>query len=96
MAELLIRGVRLFRAAGIHVILASQTIGGNVALMGAAGDGLFSQIPVRLALKNSVTESRATLEARNEAAAHLRSREVIVNCEYGIPSANPKDQHRLG
>ena len=90
VAELLIRGVRLFRAAGIHVILASQTIGGNVALMGAAGDGLFSQIPVRLALKNSVTESRATLEARNEAAAHLRSREVIVNCEYGIPSASRK------
>ncbi len=90
VAELLIRGVRLFRAAGIHFVLASQTIGGNLALMGAAGDGLFSQIPVRLALKNSVTESRATLDARNEAAAHLRSREVVVNCEYGIPSANLK------
>ena len=41
-ADLLVRSVRLFRAAGIHLLLASQTIGGNMALAGSAGDSLFS------------------------------------------------------
>lgn len=90
IADLLQRGVRLFRACGIHVILASQTIGGNTALMGSAAEGLFGQVPVRMALKNSLAESRATLGARNDAAAHLRSREAIVNLDYGELSANKK------
>ncbi len=90
IADLLVRGVRLFRACGIHVILASQTIGGNVSLMGAAGEGLFAQVPIRVALKNSLTESRATLGDKNDAAAHLRSREAIVNLEYGDTAANMK------
>lgn len=90
IAELLVRGVRLFRACGIHVVLASQTIGGNMSLMGAAGEGLFAQVPIRVALKNSLTESRATLGEKNDAAAHLRSREAIVNLEYGEISANMK------
>lgn len=90
IAELLVRGVRLFRACGIHVILASQTIGGNVSLMGAAGEGLFAQVPVRVALKNSLAESRASLGDKNDAATHLRSREAIVNLEYGDVSANMK------
>lgn len=90
IAELLVRGVRLFRACGIHVILASQTIGGNMSLMGSAGEGLFGQVPVRVALKNSLTESRATLGDKNDAAAHLRAREAIVNLDYGEVSANKK------
>ncbi|MFT3969787.1 MAG: FtsK/SpoIIIE domain-containing protein [Micropruina sp.] len=89
-AALLVRGVRLFRACGIHIILASQTIGGNASLMGASGEGLFAQVPVRIALKNSVNESRATLGDRNDAAAHLRAREAIVNEDYGDLSANRK------
>lgn len=90
IADLLVRGVRLFRACGIHVILASQTIGGNMSLMGAAGEGLFAQVPVRVALKNSLVESRATLGDRNDAAVHLRAREAIVNEDYGDFSANKK------
>ncbi len=90
LADLLTKAVRLFRAAGIHVILASQTIGGNVALMGAIGDGLFGQVPIRIALKNSVSESHATLGIKNDAAAHLRAREAIVNLDYGELSANRK------
>lgn len=89
-ADLLVRGVRLFRACGIHIILASQTIGGNVSLMGSAGEGLFGQVPVRVALKNSLTESYATLSSKNSAAAHLRAREAIVNQDYGELSANRK------
>jgi len=90
IADLLIRGARLFRACGIHIVLASQTIGGNMALMGGSGDGLFGQVPIRVALKNSLAESQATLGTRNEAAAHLRAREAIVNLDYGAVSANRK------
>jgi ftsK/spoIIIE family protein len=90
IADLLQKGVRLFRACGIHVVLASQTIGGNNSLMGSAAEGLFGQVPIRIALKNSLSESQATLGARNDAAAHLRSREAIVNLDYGAISANKK------
>ncbi len=90
IADLLVKGVRLFRASGIHFVLCSQTIGGNLALMGSVGEGLFGQVPIRIALKNSVTESFATLGIKNDAAAHLRSRQAIVNLEYGEPSANRK------
>ncbi len=90
IAGLLVRGMRLFRACGIHIVLASQTIGGNMSLMGSAGDGMFAQIPVRIALKNSVAEARATLGERNDAAAHIRAREAIVNHDYGDFAANKK------
>lgn len=90
IADHLIKGARLFRACGIHIILASQTIGGNLALMGSAGDGLFGQVPIRIALKNSLAESHATLGPKNEAAAHLRAREAIVNLDYGAAAANRK------
>lgn len=89
-ADLLIKGVRLFRACGIHIILASQTIGGNMSLMGTAGEGLFGQVPIRIALKNSLTESHATLGLDNDAAAHLRARQAIVNLDYGNTSGNRK------
>jgi len=90
IADLLMRGVRLFRACGIHIILASQTIGGSTALMGSGGEGLFGQVPIRIALKNSVSESHATLGPKNDSAAHLRARQAIVNLDYGDISANRK------
>ena len=90
IAKLLIKGARLFRAAGIHILLSSQTIGGNNALMGSDADGLFGQVPIRLALKNSISESYATLGQQNDAAAHLRSREAIVNLDYGNIASNMK------
>lgn len=90
IADLLQRGVRLFRACGIHIVLSSQTIGGNNSLIGSAAEGLFGQVPVRIALKNSIAESHATLGSRNDAAAHLRSREAIVNLDYGEVSQNRK------
>ncbi|WP_432559335.1 FtsK/SpoIIIE domain-containing protein [Granulicoccus sp. GXG6511] len=90
IGDLLVKGVRLFRAAGIHIVLASQTIGGNLTLMGSAGEGLFGQVPIRIALKNSLSESFATLGPNNSAAAHLRARQAIVNLDYGNPSSNKK------
>lgn len=90
IADLMIKGVRLFRACGVHLILASQTIGGNISLMGTAGDGLFGQVPVRIALKNSLAESHATLGLNNDAAVHLRARQAVVNLDYGNPASNRK------
>lgn len=89
-ADLLVKGARLFRASGIHFILSSQTIGGNLSLAGSTGEGLFGQVPVRIALKNSLTESFATLGLKNDAASHLKAREAIVNLDYGELSANRK------
>ncbi|MGN0961951.1 MAG: FtsK/SpoIIIE domain-containing protein, partial [Clostridia bacterium] len=43
IAEMLEKSVRLFRAAGIHFILASQTLGGNMALV-QKHDSIFSQV----------------------------------------------------
>ena len=89
-SDLLVKGARLFRACGIHFILASQTIGSGGMLGGTTGQALFAQIPVRLALKNSLAESHATLGLKNDAASHIRSREAIVNLDYGELSSNRK------
>lgn len=89
VANLLEKSVRLYRAAGIHFILASQSIAGNVALMGSS-DQIFSQIPIRIAHKNSVAESQRTLGIGNLAAATLKPREAIVNEDYGEESQNRK------
>jgi len=88
-AHLLEKSVRLYRAAGIHFILASQTLGGNQALDNIR-NGLFNQIPIRIALKNSINESKMTLGGDNPHAAFLRPREAIVNVDYGEPSQNRK------
>lgn len=89
IVEMLEKSVRLFRAAGIHFILASQTIGGNLVLA-QKRDSIFGQIPIRIALKNSLNESQQTLALNNSAAAFLRPREAIVNLDYGEPSQNKK------
>ena len=89
-SDLIVKGARLFRACGIHFILASQTIGSGGMLGGTTGQALFAQIPVRLALKNSLAESHATLGLKNDAANHIRSREAIVNLDYGELSSNRK------
>ncbi len=76
------------RAYGIHLILASQTISGAAALL-LKEDGIFGQIPVRIALKNSVAESYATFMHGNDAAARLRTRgQAVLNLNYGTPSDN--------
>lgn len=89
IVDLLEKSVRLFRAAGIHFILASQSISGNIAL-GNKRESIFSQVPIRIAHKNSVSESQNTLGTANNAAAYLRAREAIVNLDYGEISQNHK------
>jgi hypothetical protein len=83
------KSVRLFRAAGIHFILASQSMSGNI-ILGNKKDSILSQVPIRIAHKNSVTESQNTLGNNNNAAAYLRAREAIVNLDYGEISQNQK------
>lgn len=86
-ADLLEKSVRLFRAAGIHFILASQTLNGNLTLAYKL-DSIMAQIPIRVALKNSLSESHQILGLNNSAAAFLRPREAIVNLDYGEISQN--------
>jgi hypothetical protein len=89
IVDLLEKSVRLFRAAGIHFILASQSISGNIVL-GNKRESIFSQVPIRIAHKNSVSESQNILGNANYAAAYLRAREAIVNLDYGEISQNHK------
>ena len=78
------------RAYGIHLVLASQTLSGITKLL-AKQDGIFSQFPIRLALKNSASESRAVLDQGNTGAAKLRLRgEVILNNDFGVSEANQR------
>ena len=87
-AKKLEEDVRLGRAYGIHVILASQTISGIQSLATAA-QGLFAQFPIRIGLKNSPAEAQATFGQNNLAAAHLHYRgQAILNEDYGNPDAN--------
>lgn len=87
-ARLLEAIARRGRSYGVHLILASQTISGVSALMTREG-GIFSQFPIRVALKNSAQESFATLGLGNDAAARLRVRgEAVLNLDYGDPAAN--------
>lgn len=81
IADLLEKSVRLYRAAGIHFILASQSLA-SYALLGKASV-IFSQMPIRIAHKNSVAESQLTLGQDNPEAAYLRPKEAIVNLDYG-------------
>lgn len=80
--------VKLVRAAGIHLVLATQEISSLSALAGTR-DGLMAQIKLRVALKNTSRGSEDTLETGNTAAADLRVRgAVVVNDELGAKSEN--------
>lgn len=84
------RLARRGRGYGIHLVLASQTLSGITALL-AKQDGIFSQFPIRLALYNSASESRAVLSQNNTEAARLRYRgELIVNKDFGEVDANQR------
>jgi len=87
-AQLLEAIARRGRSYGIHLILASQTVSGISALMAREG-GIYAQFPIRVALKNAVQESFATLGQGNDAAARLRARgEAILNLDYGLVDSN--------
>lgn len=91
-AKRLLSLVKLVRAAGIHILVATQEIGFS-ALAGMR-QGLLDQMKLRLALQNTPEASQQTLRSGNTAAAELRFspsdafRPVVVNRELGAEQAN--------
>lgn len=80
--------VKTGRAAGIHIVLSSQTLSG-MRSMATRLDAIFSQVAVRLALKNTASESQVVLSQGNRAAVDLRVRgEVILNDNAGQGEEN--------
>lgn len=87
-ADMLDNLARKGRAYGIHIILASQTITGAAALL-TRQDGILGQFPIRIALKNNLSESYATFVQGNDAAAKLRLRgQAVINYDYGDAERN--------
>lgn len=84
-ALILDRLVRMGRAFGINVLLASQTLAGNYALSRATKD----QIPVRIALQCADADSRLILSDDNDRARLLeRPGEAIYNAANGRIEGN--------
>ncbi len=82
---LLDRLVRQGRAFGIHVLLGSQTIGGNSGL----NRSTIGQMAVRVALMTSEADSQVILGDGNSAARLLtRPGEAIYNDQGGLVEAN--------
>lgn len=82
-ADLLELVAKQGRAYGVHLLLASQALSGIGGLRTKA-EAIFSQFPIRISLKNSVSESQSFLSQGNRAAADLTYRgEVIVNRNLG-------------
>lgn len=76
------------RAYGIHLVLASQTLSG-ITKLAVKEDSIFSQFPVRIALKTTPSESQVLLQRGNTEAARLRYRgEAILNTDSGAVDGN--------
>lgn len=80
---------RTARSAGVHIVVASQTLSG-IRGLAAKADAIFAQFHNRISLKNTAAESQAILAPHNTAAAMLTYRgEVIANEGHGQdPAAN--------
>lgn len=76
------------RAAGIHLVLASQTLSG-IDTLASKERSIFGQFPWRVSLKTEASESEAVLGRGNTTAATLRYRgEVVLNSDYGSVEHN--------
>lgn len=84
--------VKQGRAAGVHLVMATQTLSGIMGL-GVSFNSIESQFSGRIALKCSATESSHILGAAaggNDAAALLKIPYAIMNTCSGIASENIK------
>jgi S-DNA-T family DNA segregation ATPase FtsK/SpoIIIE len=70
------------RSQGIHLVLASQDLGGIEALWGRSG--LVAQFTLRVALP----KARRVLSETNLAAELIPRCHAVVNADSGVPSAN--------
>jgi hypothetical protein len=85
---LLERLIRLGRAYGLHVVLATQTLEG-IQRLATKRDSIFGQVPYRIVLKTTPSDSQTMLQLHNRAAAGLRFRgQAILNDNFGSPDAN--------
>lgn len=88
-AQILDRLVRMGRAFGINVLLASQTLAGPSTLSAATKN----QIPIRIALQCSDADSRLVLSDDNDRARLLeRPGEAIYNAANGRVEGNNRFQ----
>lgn len=89
-ARLLEQLVRLGRAYGVHVVLATQSLAG-IQRLATRRDSIFGQVPYRIVLKTTPGDSQQMLQLLNTAAAQLRFRgEAILNDDYGVVEANQR------
>jgi hypothetical protein len=87
-AEKLLFLVSKVRAAGIHIVLATQDIGAVDGLF-TTRDGVLAQIALRIGLKNTPPAAARTFTVGNEASAALRGRgDVVINRSFGAKHAN--------
>jgi hypothetical protein len=87
-AALLEKLVRLGRAYGLHVVLATQTLEG-IPRLALKRDAIFGQVPYRIVLKTTPSDSQAMLQLHNTAAAGLRFRgQAVFNDNFGTLDAN--------
>jgi hypothetical protein len=87
-AALLEKLVRLGRAFGLHVVLATQTLEG-VPRLATKRDSIFGQVPYRVILKATAADSQTMLQVHNAAAATLQFRgQAILNDNFGASEAN--------
>lgn len=80
--------VKTGRAMGIHLVLSSQTVSG-IRSLASRLDSIFSQVSIRIALRNTESESQTILAQGNRAAALLRHRgQVVLNTLAGQSPAD--------
>ncbi|MQA80345.1 MAG: cell division protein FtsK [Streptosporangiales bacterium] len=86
--RLLERLVRQGRAYGVHVVLATQSLTG-IQRLATKRESIFGQVPYRIVLKTTPSDSQHMLQLMNTAAAELRFRgEAVLNDTYGAVEAN--------
>jgi hypothetical protein len=90
--NLLERLARLGRAYGIHLEFSTQTLDGTPKLT-MKRDAIFGQVPTRVALKTTVSDSQVVLGNGNTAAAGLQfPGQAILNTNYGHLQDNQRIQ----
>ncbi|MCL2005940.1 MAG: hypothetical protein FWG73_07215, partial [Planctomycetaceae bacterium] len=87
LSDILRRG----RSAGIHILLATQSLSGLRGSITGGFDTLKTQLGYRIALKCNQSDSRTILTDDNtEAATLVAKKEAICNKQNGVKEANVK------
>ena len=83
--------LRRGRSAGVHILLATQSLSGLRGSITGGFDTLKTQLGYRIALKCNQSDSRTILSDNNtEAATLVAKKEAICNKQNGVKEANVK------